>query len=101
MKIKKSLAGAVLVLAVSGGAVAVATSMASANTLAPTGRRGPAAATDAPEIGAVGRTGDKPPAGVTVEKAQRAAEIGAAGQTGDRPPAGVTVEKGQAAKPAK
>jgi hypothetical protein len=101
MKIKKSLAGGVLVLAVSGGAVAIATSMATANPPAPTSRPGTAATTDAPSIGVVGRTGDKPPAGVAVEKAQRAVELGAGGQEGDRPPAGVTVEKGQAAKPAK
>jgi len=100
MKIKKSLAGAVLVLAVAGGGVAVATSMASASTPDRTAPRGPAAVSGAPEIGAVGRTGDKPPAGVTVEKAQPAVEIGAAGTTGDHRPAGVTAEKARAAKPA-
>ena len=72
MKIKKSLAVAVLVLAVSGGGVAVAASMASANAPVPAAPRGPAAVTTGPEIGAVGRTGDKPPAGVTVRKGQAA-----------------------------
>ena len=72
MKIKKSLAGGVLVLAVSGGAVAIATSMATANPPAPTSRPSTAATTDAPSIGAVGQEGDRPPAGVTVEKGQEA-----------------------------
>nr|WP_221383033.1 hypothetical protein [Actinoplanes polyasparticus] len=72
MKIKKSLAGGVLVLAVAGGAMALATSMATASTLVPTSRPSTADTTDAPSIGAVGQEGDRPPAGVTVEKGQEA-----------------------------
>ncbi|WP_432992665.1 hypothetical protein [Dactylosporangium sp. CA-233914] len=72
MKIKKSLAGAVLVLGLAGGGMAVAASMASADTSTNTSPAGSTTATDAPEIGRVGQTGDKPPAGVTLEKAEAA-----------------------------
>lgn len=72
MKIRKPLAGLALVLALSGGGV-VAASLAHADTSAPTAPAGQRhAADDAPGIGAVGQTGTKPPAGVTLEKGEAA-----------------------------
>ena len=69
MKIRKSLAGAALVLlGLAGGGVAVAASMASADT----SPAGSTTGTDAPEIGPVGQTGTTPPAGVTLEKGEAA-----------------------------
>jgi hypothetical protein len=67
MKIKQSLAGAVLVLGMAAGGVAVAASIASAATTS--AHNSPAGA---PGIGKLGQTGTNPPAGVTVEKAKPA-----------------------------
>ena len=58
MKFKKSLVGAVLVLALAGGGFAT---MAAASTSAPS---------DAPELGKVGQTADTLPPGVTLESAE-------------------------------
>jgi hypothetical protein len=101
MKIKSPLAGAVLVLALAGGGVAVA-AVANADASTPAAPTGHTATTDAPGIGLLGQTGDKPPAGVTVTKAEPAVGIGVVGQIGgDKPPAGVTVTKGEAGTPGK
>ncbi|KAJ1567159.1 hypothetical protein HK405_006949 [Cladochytrium tenue] len=80
MKITKVMAGGMLVLALAGGGVAVAASMASANS-----------GTTAPGIGVVGQTAGKPGPGVTVHRGAAAPEIGAVGQTGDKLGPGVTV----------
>ncbi|MFF3488993.1 hypothetical protein ACFYXC_37960 [Streptomyces sp. NPDC002701] len=73
MKIKKTtVAGLTLVLALSGGGIAVAASMAQADTSAPTGRT----ANDAPEIGKTGQTGDQPGPGVTIHKAEAGVRAG-------------------------
>ena len=103
MKIKSHLAGAVLVLGLAGGGVAITASVASANTSTPTVSTGRTVTTDAPGIGALGQAVDgAPPAGVTVVKADPAVGIGSAGQTVDGPPpAGVTVVKAEPATSAK
>ncbi|MFD2414901.1 hypothetical protein [Amycolatopsis pigmentata] len=98
MKIKKVLAGAMLVLGLAGGEVAVAASVASADTFTHTSPAGSTTATDTPENGQIGQPGDKPPAGVGVTKGEGGVLIG---QPGDKPPAGVGVTKGEAATPAK
>jgi hypothetical protein len=91
MKLKKSLVGAVLVLALSGGGFAT---MAMANTSAPG---------DTP-LGKIGQSVDgPPPAGVTVTPGELAEpEIGKIGESVDGPPpAGVTVTPGEVAEPAR
>ncbi|MEU6610589.1 hypothetical protein ABZ922_37100 [Streptomyces shenzhenensis] len=75
MKIRKPLAGLALVLALAGGGVAAA-SLAHADTSAPTAPAGGTQAADeAPEIGAVGQTADRPGPGVTVHKAEAAVRV--------------------------
>jgi hypothetical protein len=88
MKLKKSLVGAVLVLALSGGGFAT---MAVASTSAPG---------DTP-LGKIGEAVDgPPPAGVTVTPGESAdgTTIGEIGEAVDGPPpAGVTVTPGELA----
>jgi hypothetical protein len=92
MKFKKSLVGAVLVLALSGGGFAT---MAMANTSAPG---------DTP-LGKNGQAVDgPPPAGVTVTPGELAGDtpLGKIGEAVDGPPpAGVTVTPGALAGPAR
>ncbi|MBQ1090075.1 hypothetical protein [Streptomyces sp. B93] len=78
MKIKKTtVAGLALVLTLSGGGVAVAASLAQADTSAPTAPQGQTqGADDAPEIGKTGQTADRPGPGVTVHKAEAGVWVG-------------------------
>jgi len=92
MKFKKSLVGAVLVLALSGGGFAT---MSVASASAPG---------DTP-LGQIGEAVDgPPPAGVTVTPGELAGDtpLGQNGEAVDGPPpAGVTVTPGELAEPAR